>query len=147
MTNVDIGNMFAPTFGFKIHSNFKIRNKITEIFAILLIFYFPTRENFAPPYTSPNMAQNLLSDWLCAPLLYTYLPTHFCYQKLFIVEAHISDEDPIGNLQGIRILITLVLNYGQEGTDSATTHVVALSAKVKRNEWLKRDAITDSRHK
>ena len=27
-------------------------------------FYLPTRRKFAPPYTSPNFAWNLLSDWL-----------------------------------------------------------------------------------
>ena len=32
-------------------------------------FYLPTLEEIAHPYTSPYLAQNILIDWLCAPLL------------------------------------------------------------------------------
>ena len=28
------------------------------------------------------------------------------------------------------------LNFDQDGTNSAVTHVLGLSARVKRNEWL-----------
>ena len=38
--SLGIGNMFMPTFGFKIHSVLNLRNKITGKFAILLISIF-----------------------------------------------------------------------------------------------------------
>ena len=40
--NVDNSDVIRPTFGFKIHSNFKFKNRIIE--------------KFAPPYTSPRLA-------------------------------------------------------------------------------------------
>jgi hypothetical protein len=50
-----IGNMFMPTFGFKIHNNYNWRNKITQNFTILVISIFLHMKQIAPPYTSPNM--------------------------------------------------------------------------------------------
>ena len=61
---LDTGNMFGPTVGFKIHTNFNLKNKMIKICTILMIFYLPTWGSSAPPYTSPNLAQNLLSDQL-----------------------------------------------------------------------------------
>jgi hypothetical protein len=49
------------------HINFDLRNEITEKLAILFDFYIPTREKFEPPYTSPDLVQNLLSDQLWVP--------------------------------------------------------------------------------
>lgn len=40
-------------------------------------FYLPTHYKFAPPHTSPNLAQFLLSEWLWVPLLKTLL--HMCH--------------------------------------------------------------------
>ena len=34
---IDIGSMFEPTFGFKFHNHFKLKNKITKKFVVLLI--------------------------------------------------------------------------------------------------------------
>ena len=42
------------------HSNFNVRNKIIN--RNPLDFYRPTWEYFAPPYTSPDVVQNILSD-------------------------------------------------------------------------------------
>ena len=41
----------------------------------------------------------------------------------------------------------LGLNFDQDGTNSAITHVMVLSAKVRRNEWLKQAIMIDSRHR
>ena len=35
-----------------------------------LDFYLPARESCGPPYTSPDLAHNLLSDRLWVPLLH-----------------------------------------------------------------------------
>ena len=48
------------------HINFNLRNKITKKNFNPLNLYLPTHENFSSPYTSPNLAPNLLSDWLWA---------------------------------------------------------------------------------
>jgi hypothetical protein len=53
----------------KIHSDFNLRKKSMNLFCNPLSFYLPTRNTFALPYTSPYLAQNLLSDWLWDPLL------------------------------------------------------------------------------
>ena len=49
---LDIGIMFGSTFGFKDYR--KLCNPPH--------FYLPTRGKFAPPYTSLDLAQSLLSD-------------------------------------------------------------------------------------
>ena len=54
-----------------------------------------------------------------------------------IVEMPIPDHDPIGNLQSTIILFTWDLSFNQAGTNRTMTHVLVLSAKVKRNERLK----------
>jgi hypothetical protein len=46
--------------------NFNLRNKIPPKKCNPLNLYLPTHEKFASPYTSPNLAHNLLSDWLWA---------------------------------------------------------------------------------
>ena len=53
-----------------------------------------------------------------------------------IVEAPIPDQDPIDNLQGIGTSIKLGLNFNQVRTNSAMTHLLVLSAKVRRNDLL-----------
>lgn len=54
----------------KARSNFNLRYKITGKNCIRPHFYFLTHEKFAPPYTHPRLAHNLLSsDWLRVPLL------------------------------------------------------------------------------
>ena len=58
------------------------------------------------------------------------------YSGNYIVEVPIPDKDPIGNVQGTGILIRLRLNFNQAGTNSAMTHILVLSAKMRRNEWL-----------
>jgi hypothetical protein len=62
-----IGNVFGPTFGFKIISIQGIKNRKNSS---PHDFYLPTREISASPKTSPDLAQNLSSDCLWAPLLY-----------------------------------------------------------------------------
>ena len=53
----------------KIHNFvFSLRNKIIDKLCDPPNFYLPTHENFAMPYTSLDLAHNLLSDWLLAPL-------------------------------------------------------------------------------
>jgi hypothetical protein len=58
---LNIGNVFGPTFGFKIHSNFNPRNKVIKKNAVLMIPIFPHGKKIAPPYTSPYLAQTPLS--------------------------------------------------------------------------------------
>ena len=50
---LDIGNMFGLTFGFKN----SLGNKINKKNFNSPYFYPPTREKFAPPYTSSDLAQ------------------------------------------------------------------------------------------
>ena len=59
---LDIRNMFQANVWLQ-----KFMNKIIEKFAISCDVYLPTWEKFAPPYTSPCIAQNILSDLLWAP--------------------------------------------------------------------------------
>jgi hypothetical protein len=47
----------------KIHNNFKSKHIITGKSSNPHDFYLPTGGKFAPPYTSPNLTQNLSSDW------------------------------------------------------------------------------------
>ena len=53
----------------KIHKKIKFRKKITIKSAILLISIFLDREKVTPHYTFLDLAENILSDWLWAPLL------------------------------------------------------------------------------
>ena len=46
------------------------------------------------------------------------------------------DLDPIGNLQSTGISIMLRVNFDQTKTNSGMTHVLDLSAKMRRNEQL-----------
>ena len=57
------------------HNNFDLRNEITEKFAILFDFYLPTREQFAPPYTSPDLVQKSLKWLVMGALTLSLLPT------------------------------------------------------------------------
>ena len=62
--------MLRPSFGFKIHQKKKnSRNEITKKNCSPPHFNLPTQEELAPPYTSSNVAQNLLSDLQWVPLL------------------------------------------------------------------------------
>ena len=54
-----------------------------------------------------------------------------------LVEAPIPDQDSIHNLLSTVFSISLGLNLDQAGTNSAMTHVMVLSAKVRRSEWVK----------
>ena len=60
--------MCNPTFGFKDSQKNNLKNKFTKKNCCLDL-YFPTRENFALPYTLPNLVPNFLSDRLWVPLL------------------------------------------------------------------------------
>ena len=55
----------------KIHNIFKFKESRHQICSPL-DFNLPAWEKFAPPYTSLDLVQNLLSDsiWLWMPLLY-----------------------------------------------------------------------------
>lgn len=64
---LDIGKVSRPTFGFKSHNNFNVRNENTKKNCNFPNFYLPTHVRFAPPYTYPELVQNLLSDRLWAP--------------------------------------------------------------------------------
>ena len=57
--------------------------------------------------------------------------------KLTIVEEPIPNQGSINNLQGTILLIRLGLNFDQVVTNSAMTHVLVLSAKMRRNEQLR----------
>ena len=61
--------MFKPTLAANIHSNVNLGKKITIFFAIVMMPIFLLMNKIAPPYTSPYLAQNHLSDWLWVPLL------------------------------------------------------------------------------
>ena len=76
---LDIGNMFVPTLASKIHNNFNIRNNIMVFFRNPLDFYLSMWEEFALPYTSQGLANNLLSDWICVPLLSLCIFLSSCY--------------------------------------------------------------------
>ena len=54
--------------------------------------------------------------------------------------------DAINNLHATRILIRLGLNFNQVGTNNVMTHVMVLSAKVKRNERFKWVVMSDFKH-
>ena len=56
------------------------------------------------------------------------------YPPELIVEVLIPNQDPIGNLQGTKLSTWLGLNFDQVGINSAMTHVMLLSVKVRRNE-------------
>jgi hypothetical protein len=67
-----------------------------------LYFYFPMWEEFATSYTSPDLAQNILSDRLLSSLR---APPQIGSSNLAIfgsliglVEAPIPNHDPIGNV-------------------------------------------------
>ena len=62
--------MFGQVSPSKFYNNSNLRNKHTQKNYNPPHFYLPTREKFAPPYISPDLAQNLLSDRSWAPLLY-----------------------------------------------------------------------------
>ena len=55
----------------RVYIFFNLRNKLTNfIFCNSPDFYFLTQGEFAPPYASLDLVQNLLSDWLWVPLLH-----------------------------------------------------------------------------
>ena len=57
---------------------------------------------------------------------------------IHVTKATIPNEDPINNPQGTGILIRWGLTFNQAGTNSAMTHVLDWSAKVRRTERSKR---------
>ena len=69
----------------KIHTTFNLRNKITEEKNY-------SRPKIEPPYTSPKLAQSLLSDWLWAPPLYTMNGENW---QLVTYEPIEFEKDPI----------------------------------------------------
>jgi hypothetical protein len=77
----------------KIHSTFNLRNKIIgEKKYGRPNFYIPTRGKIARPYTSPKLAQTLLSGWLWVPPLYTMNGE---YRLLVTYELIWFEKDPI----------------------------------------------------
>ena len=62
----NIGNVFESTFDFKNPQPFQFRKKIPNGFYSPPNFGLPTQEKITPPYTSPDLAQNLKSDRLRA---------------------------------------------------------------------------------
>ena len=50
------------------------------------------------------------------------------------------------NLYGTGMSIKLGLNFNHARTNSDMIHVIVLSDKVRRNEWLKSIVSTNSRH-
>ena len=57
---LDITNIVRTNFlTSKIHNNFNVRKQITNFFCSPPYFYLPTRDKFAPPFTSQDLAQNL----------------------------------------------------------------------------------------
>jgi hypothetical protein len=53
----------------KIHNRFNLRNQITIENHSPLDFYLTAHVESTPPYTTPNLARNFLSDQLRIPLL------------------------------------------------------------------------------
>jgi hypothetical protein len=72
MSGYDTGSMFGPTFWLQKFTMFPIQRINCQKNCSPTNLYLPTWEKVALPYTSPNMAQNLLSDWLWAHILYVY---------------------------------------------------------------------------
>jgi hypothetical protein len=56
-------------FWLDIYNSFNSRNKKCQFFCNPPYFYLPTLKTFAPSYTSPDLAQNLLSDRFWTPPL------------------------------------------------------------------------------
>ena len=54
-----------------------------------------------------------------------------------MIGAPIPDHDFVSNLLGTTIMMRLGLNFNWAGTNSVMTHVLVLSANMRRNEWLK----------
>ena len=52
---LDIGNMFGSNSGFKLHIVVSFVNQMMKKNCSPPNFYLPIWENFAPPYTSPNL--------------------------------------------------------------------------------------------
>ena len=46
---------------------------VVLVISIFLYGFLIFLKFFAPPYTSPDLEQNLLSDWSMVPLLYTWV--------------------------------------------------------------------------
>lgn len=98
-----------------------------------LIFWMelwePKWEGFHTPTNSPHTC------YLFMEVLHRLY--HFISQVLNwparIVEAPILDLCPIGNLHGIVISIRLGLSVDQAWINSPMTHIMILSAKVRRN--------------
>jgi len=63
-----------------------------------------------------------------------------------IVEVPIPNKDPIDNILGTGIGIKLRLNFNHVRIGIVVTHVLDLSAKMRRNEWLHRAIMTYSKH-
>ena len=65
-------NMFGPMLCFK-NLGMKVNSKVkmTENFVVSCDFYLHTWEEFALPYTSLYLVQNILSDLLWAPLVWS----------------------------------------------------------------------------
>ena len=91
-------------------------------------------------YSSPHHQPFIESkaDMECS-LLYSTAQSEVMWQLsiaiyLIIVEAPIPNHDPIGNLQGTRMSSLLGLNFDQVKINSAMTHVLVLSVKVRKNE-------------
>ena len=61
---LDIGNVFKPTSGFKNSQFFQFKKQIYQILCGPPDFNLPTWVKIAPPYTSIDLVQNLLSDRL-----------------------------------------------------------------------------------
>ena len=65
---IDFGYVFEPTFDFSNYKTFQFHKLGYWKFRNPL-FYLPTRKQFTPPPTSPNLTHNLLSDRFRTPLL------------------------------------------------------------------------------
>ena len=68
--------MFGLTFGLQNSQCFQFKKWNYQQICSPRDFYLPTWEEFAPPSNSQDLAQNLLSDWLWALLLYF----NICYE-------------------------------------------------------------------
>lgn len=89
-------------------------------------FYLPTWTTSAPLHTSPKLAQNLKClkslKWSvmgASALGFIKQNVNVRYTMLvwYLVEAHVHDQDHVGNLQGIGISIRTWLNFDQAETN------------------------------
>ena len=86
MSYLIICQLLTSTF----HIIFNLRNTITQKNCSPPNFYLPTPKFFTPPYTSPDLTRDPLSDQSWAPLLYFNGASPACSRKSCITNSGTS---------------------------------------------------------